>query len=439
MLRQDVIMQNMLHLIGFQKDTEDEVVIANSLLKSDSGLYYQQGHSLITLKNLFSVAPQFASEYGLYDDYVEAKEYVVGEKCMFGESNKITYRALVETSGVTPGTQEAEGIWEVYTKFSEWLENKITSSTLKALRTYFTEKMSSGTARSLLDNKILYDGTGRLTDLSKNTNSLVGFELTQVRSKNATIKINKIGLQMTQPGTYNLYIMHSSQEQPIKTIQVTKVKANSLEWKVIDDVYLPCAGDASDGGSYYIVYDQKELPEGSSAIYKSMDWSAGPCPTCSRQQVSSWQTMSKYVQVQPFKVNSHWTGLNKSLWDVADNQYMYSDNFGINLDLSIMCDFTNFFVTHKYEFENLILKQFTIDMFKEFINNPNARVNRNSMIAAKGELQYELDGEAGGFGKQPSGLMYEYKKTLKALSVDMKMIDRFCMPCKNNGVRYGTI
>jgi len=440
MLRQDTIMQNMLHLVGFQKDTEDEVVIANSLLRSDSGLYFQQGHPLITLKNLASVAPQFTSEYGVYDDFVIDTEYKAGEKCMYGAPNKVTYRALVDVTQITPGTEQAKGKWEEYSKLSEWLENKVASSTLKALQMFFTEKMSAGTARSLLDDKILYDGTGRLTDLSKNTNSLVGFEITQPRSKNATVKINKIGLQCLQPGTIDIYIMHSSQDEPIKVIPFVKTKSNSLEWVTVDDLYLPSVGAQSDGGSYYICYRQSQLINGNAAIYKSMDWSAGPCPTCSRQMISSWQTMSKYVQVQPFKVQDEWTEQSKKMWDVANNQYMYSDNFGINLDLSIMCDFTDFFVAHKYEFETLILKQFTIDMFKEFIYNPNARVNRNSVIAAKGELQYELEGDAGGFGgKAPSGLMYEYKKTLKALKVDMNGIDRYCMPCKNNGIKYGTI
>ena len=70
-------------------------------------------------------------------------------------------------------------------------------------------KLADKATKSLIENKILFDGTGRLTNKIENRNKLVGFEIDTVRSKGVTVKIDKIGLQMTEPGSYTLYIFHS--------------------------------------------------------------------------------------------------------------------------------------------------------------------------------------------------------------------------------------
>ena len=38
-----------------------------------------------------------------------------------------------------------------------------------------------------------------------------------------------------------------------------------------------------------------------------------------------------------------------------------------------------------------------------------------------------------------SGLSYQLDKAFKALNINTEGIDRVCLPCVNNGIRYRTI
>lgn len=434
MIQQNKIIENFINLIGFEKDIEGEIEIADSLLQSESGLYYQQGHPLITLKNMHSVAPQFSTNAVTAKESFElAKEYKKGQMC---KSNGIVYKALVDVALINPDSKEAIGKWEKFDAFSEWLYNKAAASINGAIRAFYTERIASKAAKSLLDNKMLYQGPSRFSDISANTNSVVGFELKLLKSKNITVKINKIGIQTTKPCTINVHIMHTSQFEPIHTITVVKTKENSLEWVVLNDLYLSNLSDDVDAGSYYIVYDQAELGEGNHAIYKNMDWSVGPCSSCSASETKAWKTMMRYIELHPFKVNTDF--LANNMWDTNDNLYTYGDNYGLNLDLSIVCDFTDFLIANKRDFQDLILKQFSIDMLREFAYNPNTRINRNSIMASKADIIYELEGDRLP-GVPKSGLVSEYNKAIKALKINTNSIDSVCMPCKNNGIKYGTI
>ena len=155
MVQNKKIEDALLHLIGFDQEGLSDMNIGE-LTKSESGLYFQQAHPLITLTNLSSIAP----------DYV-----------------------LKDTAAAN---------------FSNWLERKVRASITKAINRFVIEKLSSKTANSLCENKTLFDGTGRLADTISNRNNLVGFEIVPIRSKGITTRINKIGLQFTAPGTYKL-------------------------------------------------------------------------------------------------------------------------------------------------------------------------------------------------------------------------------------------
>ena len=68
MIRIQEIQEKLLHLIGWRQsyDTND-IVLSESLTQSESGLYYQDAHPLLTLQNLVSVAPDFKNiSYPVY-------------------------------------------------------------------------------------------------------------------------------------------------------------------------------------------------------------------------------------------------------------------------------------------------------------------------------------------------------------------------------------
>lgn len=445
MVRAIDIQEKLLHLIGWEQnyDTSD-LKISDALTVSESGLYFQQIHPLLTLQNMSCIAPDFKNM--TFEEYNAEKPYSKGNVIKYGS---LLYKALQNSTGKQPDIESE--YWVETNPFSEWLESKTKASIQKSIDRYCNEKIAQGTYKTLCENKTLFDGTGRLVDVVKNKKNLVGFEIVPIRAKGVTTKINKIGLQFTEPGEYTLYLMHSSMDAPVKIIKLNKIRKNSIEWFSLNDVYLPYQSEDNDaGGSWYLCYFQSELPEGSQAIRKDKDWSKEPCNSCSRREYLAWMAWSKYIEVHPFFVNEELiNGMQDDfnddfnndfakqpihLWDVENNQYTYDNNYGLNLEVTVSCDITDFIVEQRMMFQDVIAKQVAIDMLREFAYNSNVRTNRHSINASRPDILYEVDGDSSSMKK--SGLSYQLDIAFKAIKLSTSGIDRVCLPCKNNGIKY---
>lgn len=477
MIRATDIQEKLLSLIGWEQDYgTSDLRIAEDLTVSESGIYYQQVHPLLTLQNISSIAPDFRNTVN--DSYSKEVTYVKGS---IVEDNGKLYKALQKSTGESLYDTE---YWMETNLFSEWLRRKTKASIQKAITRFCNEKMAKGGFRTLCENRTLFEGTGRLVDTVRNRKNVVGFEIVPLRSKGVTVKINKIGLQFTEAGDYTLYLMHSSSSEPVKVITLSKQRKNSIEWFTLNDLYLPYQSETTDaGGSWYLCYFQSELPNGSQAIKKDRDWSKGPCSSCSRQEYISWLAWSKYLEVHPFCVNEELAKPTSSiddfnddfsndfgggvfgrsidgpedfnddfsddfsiesadenkvfLWDVKDNRYTYDNNYGLNLEVTVSCDLTDFIVEQKNMFQDIIAKQLAVDFLREFAYNANVRTNRHALNVSRLDLMYELDGDSSSMKK--SGLNHQLDLAYKALDISTKGADRVCLPCNNNGVKYRVV
>lgn len=435
MIRAAEIQDKLLHLVGWEQDITFDIKLSDNLTASESGLYFQQAHPLLSLQNLYSIAPDFKNmsyiDYELYSADINYKKGAIVK------SNDTLYKALQSSVGIGPGNTD---FWVETNPFSEWLESKTKASIQKAIARYCNEKIAQGTYKALCENKTLFDGTGRLVDTIKNRNNLVGFEIIPVRAKGVTTRINKISLQFTEPGEYTLYLMHSSMGEPVKIIKLNKTKKNSTEWFFMQDLCLPYQSENNDaGGSWYLCYLQSELPKGSQAIRKDKDWSKEPCKVCSQKEYISWEAWSKYLEVHPFYVNEELVAKDNNihLWNIEENTYTYDSNYGINLEVTVSCDITDFIVEQKSLFLDILMKQVAVDMLREIAYNANVRTNRHSINASRLDILYETDGDSSSMKK--SGLNYQLDMAFKAIKLSTSGIDRVCLPCKNNGIKYKTI
>ena len=427
MIRVADIQDKMLHLVGWKQNYDlSNITLSDNLTQTESGMYFQQIHPLLTLDNLQSIAPDFQNyNWQVYDTN---KAYKSEEVVRIEDS---LYKALQDVP-IKTSISDTD-YWIETNPFSEWLEDKTKASIVKLVNKFINMKLADKASKSLIENKTLFDGTGRLTNRIENRNRLVGFEIDTVRSKGVTVKIDKIGLQMTEPGSYTLYIFHSSNPEPIYTLTFEKTKANSLEWfKPKDDILLPYESVNTDaGGSWYLVYKQSELPENAQAIYKDRDWSTGPCKACSRSEFLAYQAWSKYIEVHPFYMSED------EEFDPEAMNFTYDKNYGINLEVSAYCDLTDFIIKQRAMFQDVLSKQVAIDFLREFAYNPNVRTNRHSINASKLDILAELDGDSSSM--RQSGLSYELDIALKALSISTQGLDRICLPCVNNGIKYRSI
>lgn len=427
MIRIADIQDKMLHLVGWKQSYDlSDIMLSSNLTQTESGMYFQQIHPLLTLDNLRSIAPDFQNFNWQVHDVNKA--YKSGEVVRVDDS---LYKAIQDVPAETD-ILDSE-YWTETNPFSEWLEEKTKASIAKLVNKFINMKLADKATKSLIENKILFDGTGRLTNKIENRDRLVGFEIDTVRSKGVTVKIDKIGLQMTKPGSYTLYIFHSSNPEPIYTLTFEKTKANSLEWfKPKDDILLPYESANTDaGGSWYLVYKQSELPENAQAIYKDRDWSTGPCKACSRSEFLAYQAWSRYIEVHPFYISED------EEFNPDTMNFTYDKNYGINLEVSAYCDLTDFIIKQRAMFQDVLSKQVAIDFLREFAYNPNVRTNRHSINASKLDILVELDGDSNSM--RQSGLSYELDIALKALSISTQGLDRVCLPCVNNGIKYRSI
>ena len=123
------------------------------------------------------------------------------------------------------------------------------------------------------------------------------------------------------------------------------------------------------------------------------------------------------------------------LWDIAYTMYTNTQNYGLNCEITVGCDLTDFIVEQRAIFQTVIQRQVAAIALRTLAMNPNVRVNRNQSNASKMEILYELDGNVEG---RPGGLGYDLKKAFEALRLDTQGIDRICLSCNNRGVKYRT-
>lgn len=435
MIRIKDLNEQLLHLVGWQQSYDtSEVKLSDNLTQSESGMYFQQVHPLLTLPNLMSIAPDFKNtnfpEHDANSSYKEGVVVTLEDKY---------YKSIKDVPANIEITNDE--YWIETNLFSEWLEDKTKASIIKLINKFINMKLADKASKSLIENKTLFDGTGRLTNLATNRDRFVGFEVDTVRSKGVTVKINKIGLQFTRPGKYKVYILHSSCDTPVYSFEFEKLKSNSIEWfKPKEDILLPYESQEIDaGGSWYIGYLQSDLPENSQAINRDRDWSTQPCKGCSRQEFLAWQAWSKYIEIHPFYVDENQLlGEDEQMYfDPEIMNFTYDANYGINLDVSVYCDLTDFIIKQKQLFQDVIAKQVAVDFLREFAYNPNVRTNRRSINASRTDILYELDGDSSSM--KHSGLNYELDLALKALNFSTQGLDRVCLPCVNHGLKYRTV
>lgn len=426
-------------VVGWRQSYNPARQIDESLTQSDSGLYFQDAHPLVTLENMRAVMPD---DWGYqYPEWSAEKAYTSGVVVsMADESGKKSYwKATQDSTGQQPAA--GSGYWKQYDILSDFLA-RLTEGGINAVVQNFTQiKQLAKETRNLLERKTFFDGAGRIRATVRATHKLVGFEIIPVRSMGVTAKIEKIGLQMTgATGIVKMYLFHSSQIDPVRTFELDFTVTNGgFQWFALDDCFLPYISDGNNsGGSWYLVYDQDELPRGMEAINVSKDWSREPCGTCNVGSLDTWREMTKYLQVSPFMTDAPSTfGQYPELWDVAYNIYTNTANYGLNCEITIGCDLTDFIISQRQIFQTVIQKQVAAIALRTLAMNPDVRVNRNQANVTRLDILYELDGNTG--SPRPGGLGYELKQAYEALDIDTKGLDRICLSCNNKGVRYRTI
>lgn len=386
MYRQSDIKNGLAGLMGWRQHYDaSEFEIESDLTQSSSGTYYQDVHPLVTLSNIRRMAPDFDNE----------------------------------------------------AQFNEWLRQKTDASILKTVQAFWDSKLADETGANLLESKTIFDGAGRIKDTIRNTDKIVGFEINIVRAEGVTLQINKICAQFKGTGPLKMYLFHSSRKEAIQVLNFTRTRDGGAEWfSPTSELYLPYqSADIDAGGSWYLVYSQQELGENVQAINKDRDWSKKPeCSYCNPEEYKSFKIWSRYAEIHPFSVSAD---IDAGLWELQDMIYTYESNYGLNLQISVLCDVTDLIINNRSMFLRVIGLQVAADMLRGFAYNADDRINRTTQNFSKQEILYELDGDSQGY--KHSGIKFDLDQAIEALNVSTKNLSRVCLPCKRKGVRHRAI
>lgn len=435
------IQDALLHVCGWEQSYNPKEAIDSDLTRSESGLMFQGAHPLLTLGTMRAIMPD---DWGYqYPEWNSRETYSAGTIVRYdlnGNDDELYWESIRDNNtNEIPG--ESVLFWKPYNILSDFLERVTRNGIATAIQTFTQIKQLDKETRNLLERRTFFDGAGRIRATLQNTHKLVGFEIVPVRALGVTAKIEKIGLQMTGgTGIVKMYLFHSSQIDPIKTFDLDfQVKNGGFQWFTLEDCFLPyISKDNNSGGSWFLCYNQDELPQGMEAINVSKDWSREPCGTCNIGSVEVWRELTKYLQVTPFMYNAPETFAEyPELWDIAYTMYTNTQNYGLNCEITVGCDLTDFIISQRQIFQDVIQKQVAVIALRALAMNPNVRVNRYQSNATRTDILYELDGNTSGV--RPGGLGYQLKKAYEALKLDTQGLDRVCLSCNNRGVRYKAV
>lgn len=440
MIRINEICEALKNVCGWEQSYDPAKAIDDNLTQTESGLYFQGAHPLLTLDSMAAIMPDdWGIQYPVWDALTQWKQNKVVQYGNDTNGNKLFWKAKADNVGEEP--TEDSLFWSKYNILSDFLERMTRNGIATAIQTFTQIKQLDKETRNLLERRTFFDGAGRIRATLQNNHKLVGFEIVPVRAMGVTAKIEKIGLQMTGgTGVVRMYLFHSSQIAPIKTLDLNFTVTNGgFQWFPLTDCYLPYISDKNNaGGAWFLCYNQDELPAGMEAINVSKDWSREPCGTCNMGSVEVWRELTKYLQVTPFMYNAPETFAEyPELWDIAYTMYTRTQNYGLNCEITIGCDLTDFIISQRQIFQTVIQRQVAAIALRTLAMNPNVRVNRNQSNATRMDILYELDGNTSGV--RPGGLGYDLKKSYEALQIDTQGLDRICLACNNRGVRYRTV
>lgn len=411
-------------LVGWRQNVNpDYPVLPPGLLTSASGLYFQDEHPLISIENI----DQADRNYDKFNfaAYNAGTIYADGVRIRFTD-NKVYESLQAANEGHAP---DISPLWWIeFVPLAQKLDQVTRSAATKLLSRVFTEKKLNEVTKSIFENIQLFDGAGSLLNKEVKQSRFVGFEIFLKDNRDLLTVIRRLGTQFTAANPdFDLYIYHSSQADPIYQLDIALSKAVSFEWtKLFDSGNNPILfryldEELSPGGSFYIGYYEGDLI--GQAINKGYNFAGRPayCPTCNNDY-RYWSAWSPYLRIQPFSIQSADLPGDRTLWDINRNQYDFIRNWGLNLDLTVKCDVTDFLCRERYLFADCLAKQVAVDVLQliAFSTRNNAEAKQTRDLA-----NYELNNK----DNNTPGATKRLENAIKALSFDISDMNDACLPC----------
>jgi hypothetical protein len=420
-----LVQEGLKNIVGFRNSQDPQFgKIDSDLTTSETGIYFQSVHPLVTLENLFSIAPN-VKEF-VFDAYNSSTTYSLGDKVSVGS---VVYESLANNN--TANTNDTAS-WKVKTKqslFSDYLRNLRDDAINKVFTRVVEAKKLRSEVKDVFENLDLYQGVGRASNTIIKEGRFVFYQIDVKRPSNLTVMISSVTTQFNQAqGPLTIYVYNSDVYEPAQEIELDLEKAMSLEKSSISVTLQP--------GLNYIGYYEDDLV-GQALRKDDYFWNERPC-ACNNYNYSSWIKWSEHVQIKPGYIAADHLPGDLTLWDLSKNVYQYDTNFGLNFALTVGCDITDFLITNKSMFSNAVALQLALDVLLEMAYNMrsnfvSSETKKHAMFALENANNTAI-GRIDNYS-----ISAQLERAIKAMDFDLSGLGD-CMPCKDKrGIKVSAI
>jgi len=194
--------------------------------------------------------------------------------------------------------------------------------------------------------------------------------------------------------------------------------------------------DSTDitGGYYYLGYYENDVT-GSAITFKRdyFQWNKGFCSPCGyRSYDDKYKKVLNWMSMSAISVNSG-DFVEGEIFSDEDVNYTPDTNYGINFNINIECDITNYLVENKSQLTTMlgncvaykIMKGVEYSQQRNFVNDDLA-----------GSVQVELNGLES--NEMIDSIAKQIQDSVNALTIDQAELSSVCFPCyKKGSARYG--
>lgn len=220
-----------------------------------------------------------------------------------------------------------------------------------------------------LDRNLLYKNATKKVNTNVLPIGFVGYRIELGNTKNIAFKLNRVLLDFQGTGTIKLLLWNTASLVPLFTKEITigsDHQSEVLDW-VLDNSSNTYKGD------YYIGYNT----DGLTVTPYARDYENG-------NVMSSF----KYLCIEQIKVPNHNT---EDLFDISTYDGL-SEDTGLNFDISVFDDYTDFVINNAYLFARAIQLDCQIQCIQLYLSSLRSNLNQAMSAQLYEKIMIELEG-----------------------------------------------
>ena len=294
---------------------------------------------------------------------------------------------------------------------SDWMERIYDGAVGYIINRWWSEKMAQKTAHGLIqDGQVLpYKLQGQRVENPDNT--WFGVRIKTKADTTVRTFLDNFSVRALEPFEGTLSLFASDVGNPIE-VDFNYTKNSGFEWLDIPEQH----SALRSGVIYYLIV---QYPKDSIYVNEITD------------DVLLWQSpRCGFVDVHYFYTDN----LPKNVVQESGLTFVEHDSFGINLNLRVKCDYTDFIIRHKSYFAYALSLKLAINILEEMQANADQRVNHKALNIRFDHIGYILEGNP---DMKERGLKGQLTQAINAIKFDTKGIEAICLPCnKRRGINF---